>query len=80
MSASTIEWIAERNGFRAGIELRADGLFQVHLERWVPGVLEAEEPAHWSPVELRVILADNQPGARALAEEELRGVAAVVRS
>lgn len=69
-----IEWLAERGGFRVGIEPRSDGLFQVHLERWLAGAIP-EEPADWSTVKLRAILAESSSSAQALAEEELRAVA-----
>jgi hypothetical protein len=68
-----IEWVAERGGFRAGIQARSDGLFQVHLERWLAGAIP-EEPPDWLPVKLRVVLSDNQRSAQALAEEELEAV------
>jgi hypothetical protein len=78
MSDSAIEWIAERGGFRAGVEQRADGLFQVHLERWVPGGVP-EEPAQWSRVRARAVLSDDIRSARALAIEELDAVAPAKR-
>lgn len=68
-----IEWVAERGGFRVGIEARSDGLFQVHLERWLSGAIP-EEPTDWAPVKLRVILSDNLRTTQALAEEELAAV------
>jgi len=69
-----IEWLAERGRFRAGIEARSDGLFQVHLERWLSGAIP-EEPADWAAVKIRVVLCDNRLSAQALAEEELQAVA-----
>jgi len=70
VSAETIEWIAERGGYRAGVEARSDGLFQVHLKRWVPGGVP-EEPADSSRETSRTILSDNASTARVLALEAL---------
>ena len=70
MSSGTPEWIAERGGFRVGVEQRADGLFQVHLERWIRGAV-LEEPSYWSRVSSRAVLSDSASSARALASEEL---------
>ena len=70
MSSEIIGWIAERGGYRAGVEARSDGLFQVHLERWVPGGVP-EEPADWSRETSRTILSDNASSARQLALEAL---------
>ncbi|HET7539978.1 MAG TPA: hypothetical protein VFK05_08900 [Polyangiaceae bacterium] len=76
MSHSSIDWFAERGGYRAGVEARSDGLFQVHLERWVPGAIP-EEPALWSGVKTRAVFSDSAQNARALAIEELNAVAPV---
>jgi hypothetical protein len=74
VSSEPIDWVAERGGFRAGVERRADGLFQVHLERWMRGAVP-EEPADWADVISRTVLSDNALDARELALEELGAVA-----
>ena len=71
--SSTIEWLAERGGIRVGIEPRSDGLFQLHLEGWVPGDI-AQAPGHWVATRTRTLMTDDPGSARALAEEELAAV------
>lgn len=50
-SESVVEVIVSPNGeLEAEIRLRADGLYQVSLSRWVRGDGEYEPDAYWSPV------------------------------
>ena len=56
---------------RARLLRRADGTFQVELERKIPG--DELEPTHWSPVRGPVVIADTLDRARELARAELSG-------
>jgi hypothetical protein len=60
VTLAPIERIGERGGFRAAVERRSDGLYQVHLERWMRGAI-LEEPPHWSSVIARTVLANTLP-------------------
>lgn len=37
-----VEWLERRDSYRVGIERRQDGLYEVHLERFVRGAIVEE--------------------------------------
>jgi hypothetical protein len=63
---------SEDREFKAEINWRRDGVFQVWVFRKVPGDGEYEPEAYWSPVRREAVLADTLDRAKDLAGEALR--------
>ncbi len=74
MTGTVVEVLWSSTGKRrANIVRRADGLFQVEVERLRPAAPEVEEQAQWVPHGRATIMADTHDKARELAAAELAG-------